>query len=56
MLIFTKFKSHIIALFVSILLLPGCAEYIALEAGIMAVNALDDLRKKKKAKSGLNTK
>ena len=56
MLIFTKFKSHIIALFVSILLLPGCAEYIALEAGIMAVNALDDLRKKKKAKSELNTK
>ena len=56
MLFFTKLKSHIIALLISILILPGCAEYIALEAGIMAVNALDDLRKKKKEKSEKNTK
>ena len=38
------FKINIFALFVAILILPGCAEYIAISLGITALEALNESR------------
>lgn len=56
MLFYFKFKSNIIALFIAILILPGCAELIILDLGLRAIGALNDPKKSKKVKSVQNIK
>ena len=51
MIFYFKLKSNIIALFVALLVLSGCTEFIVFNLGYAAVEILNDTKKSKKEKS-----